>query len=423
MRRSKACDDMVRRFEGYHRALPNGDCEAYADPAWGWQVPTIGFGTTRYASAGLKKFARAQVLQGDFLTLAEAETELDVELDSIESALDETLIVPVTQGMWDALVSFCFNVGLGGAEKQLARVNARQYEECARMFDAYVNANGRPLPGLVNRRNAEEELFRKDGLTPNGRPYVPCPVPLPWKEEIAVVDSASTSIYFLQCALVEIGYLRKPADGETIGDVFNEHVAWAVSRFQKERMVESADGIVGPKTRAAIEAALRRVRDEATNQPPDTSVATLRCIEGQWHDGAWAGLKVLNLAIGGETFRVASGARGVQTLRRPEDPRSFPGNLEPIPQGRYRFDGEPEFVNGTDNYEGSWGAGIGPVWHGLTATFSDDRGSFGGHLDQNIVTTPGSAGCYVFRNLSDLKLYVAAWRKHRPQFLDVEWGL
>jgi N-acetyl-anhydromuramyl-L-alanine amidase AmpD len=151
------------------------------------------------------------------------------------------------------------------------------------------------------------------------------------------------------------------------------------------------------------------------------NVATLTTNKA-WHPGTWGGLYILVLTIGSEVFYVASGARGAQNFRRPTDPRSVPGNLEPIPQGRYRI-GPIEFAGGKDNYEGSFGAGLGPVWVGLDADFSDDRGSFGIHGDGNIGSAPGSAGCVVLRDITDLKRFVAALRKHDPKVLHVDWAL
>ena len=440
MKRSNACDILVRKWEGYHKRLPNDSCEAYPDVATGDEPWTIGYGTTYYQRAGKLKYGRVKVRKGDTLTRAEAEQELDAELDQVEDELNRLITAPVTQGMMDSMCSFAFNLGLAGSAQQIARINARAYEECARSFDLYINANGRPFQGLINRRNEEEELFRKDGLNPStpapkpapastGKPYAPCPVPLPWQSILARKEAGNPAwgafthggepIYSLQCALIGLGYLAKPSDGELVGDVFNEHVEWAVKRLQRDCRLHH-DGIVGPATRDAIEAALTRAR--APKPPVDNSVATLKCIEGQWHEGAWAGLKVLNLGIGSETFRVASGARGAQNFRRPQDPRSVPGNMEPIPQGRYRI-GSIEFASGKDNYEGSFGSGLGPVWVGLDAEFSDDRGAFGFHLDGNIGSSPGSAGCVVFRSVEDLRRFVAALRKHNPRYLDVLWNL
>jgi len=138
--------------------------------------------------------------------------------------------------------------------------------------------------------------------------------------------------------------------------------------------------------------------------------------------GPWAGLLEMDLRIGNELFSVASGAVGCQKLRLPEDPRSVPGNKEPIPQGVYKV-GNIDWANGKDNYNASWGPGLGPVWVGLTATFSDDRQAFGMHLDENINFAAGSAGCVVFPNVSELERFVAAMRTHDPKLMEVKWNL
>lgn len=275
----------------------------------------------------------------------------------------------------------------------------------------------RGLP--VFKDEDEQEEPKPSEPTSTGRPYAPCPVPMHISGSYRLGDMGD-GVYFIQCALIGLGYLAKPKDGELVGDVFNEHVEWAVKRFQKDHMDRGADdGIVGPITRANIERALTRAREP--NPPVDSSVATLKA-SGGWHDIPWQGLWRLTLVVGGEPFSVASGARGAQVFRRPQDPRSVPGNLEPIPQGRYRI-GSIEFANGKDNYEGSFGAGLGPVWVGLDAEFSDDRGSFGFHLDSNVGSSPGSAGCVVFRSLTDIKRFVAALRKHDCKVLNVDWKL
>jgi lysozyme len=265
MIRSKDCDNLVRKWEGYHKQLPNGNCTAYPDVAHGWRVATIGFGTTFYQRSGKVKYGRAQVRQGDVLTRAEAEDELDAELDIVENKLNELITAPVTQGMFDAMCSFAFNLGIAGAGKQIERINAGAYEECARAFDLYINANGRPFQGLINRRNDEEALFRKDGMNPIaevssvvGRPYAPCPVPMHISGEYKEGDRGD-GVYLIQCALIGLGFLAKPKDGELVGDVFNEHVDYAVKQFQAYAKLK-IDGIVGPKTRTALEAALTKAR-------------------------------------------------------------------------------------------------------------------------------------------------------------------
>lgn len=150
--------------------------------------------------------------------------------------------------------------------------------------------------------------------------------------------------------------------------------------------------------------------------------AELRSTGTYYDNGNWKGLLKLELTIGPVTFSVASGAKNCQVLRKPNDPRSTAGNREPIPQGVYRI-GDIEWANGKDNYNASWGPGLGPVWVALSAQFSDDRSAFGMHLDENIDWAPGSAGCVVFPDTDTLKLLVSTLRQYDPQILEVNWGL
>ncbi len=432
MKTNKAGFDLIKEFEGYHKALPNGDAEAYIDPVGIW---TIGWGSIMLNGRPVRR--------GDVISRKLADELLEAEVAGFEKDVERLVKVELNENQHAALVSLCYNIGAGAFAGSTARrlLNAGDYRGCAEAFLMWnkgtINGQLTELAGLTRRRKAERDLFLRDVSIPapqtpidapvstRGRPYAPCPVPLPWKVTLKNTPlhfAWGEDVYWLQCALIELEYLRKPANGELVGDVFNEHVEWAIKTFQNTAFgLNHTDGIVGPKTRAAIEAALTKAR--APKPPVDNSVARLTCDAGDgFHGGSWAGLRKLSLVVGSESFSVASGARGRQTFRRPQDPRSFPGNLEPLPQGRYRI-GSIEFANGKDNYEGSFGAGLGPVWVSLDAEFSDDRGAFGCHLDSNLAASPGSAGCVVFRDLSDLKRFVAALRKHNPRVLSVEYGL
>jgi lysozyme len=65
------------------------------------------------------------------------------------------------QGMFDALVSFSFNVGLGNLQRSTLRmkVNRGEDEDAADEFLKWTKAGGRVLPGLVKRRQDERNLF------------------------------------------------------------------------------------------------------------------------------------------------------------------------------------------------------------------------------------------------------------------------
>jgi len=66
-----------------------------------------------------------------------------------------------SQGRFDALVSFSFNVGLGNLQRSGLRMktNRGEFEEAAEEFMKWTKAGGRVLPGLVKRRLDEQRLY------------------------------------------------------------------------------------------------------------------------------------------------------------------------------------------------------------------------------------------------------------------------
>ena len=67
----------------------------------------------------------------------------------------------LTQGMFDALVSFSFNVGLGTLQRSTLRQKLLRgdKEGAAEEFLKYCMAGGKILKGLQNRRKDEQALF------------------------------------------------------------------------------------------------------------------------------------------------------------------------------------------------------------------------------------------------------------------------
>lgn len=119
---------------------------------------------------------------------------------------------------------------------------------------------------------------------------------------------------------------------------------------------------------------------------------------------------------------VVSGAPGAQQFKRGRESRA--GSLEPLPEGRYGVE-DIEWKGGKDNYVGTWGPGLGPVWVGINyqAPGKTERSALGIHLDENQGTNPGTAGCIGIRSVADLKRFVALLRAHDPQCLYVDYGL
>lgn len=150
---SQAGLDLIKSFEGYHRALPDGRCIAYRCPAGVW---TLGWGAT----VGIKP--------GMIWTRDEAEAALRRELAGFEAGVARLVTVDLNQNEFDALASFAYNCGLGALAKStiLRKLNANDRVGAAAAFKQWIRGGGRVLPGLVRRRNAEAALF----LTPVAPP-------------------------------------------------------------------------------------------------------------------------------------------------------------------------------------------------------------------------------------------------------------
>lgn len=123
--------------------------KAYPDPATGGEPWTIGVGHT------------GGVRPGDVITREQSDAFLRADLAHCASAIRRLVRVPLTQGQFDALCSFIFNVGEGAFAKStlLRLLNLRDYDRAADEFLKWRMAAGRVLPGLVKRRVSERKLF------------------------------------------------------------------------------------------------------------------------------------------------------------------------------------------------------------------------------------------------------------------------
>lgn len=122
---------------------------AYKDAVGVW---TIGYGSTG-----------AHVRPGMTITQAEADNLLIADLARFERAVEKLVKVPLSDGQFAALVSFAFNVGEGALAKStlLKKLNAGNHGAVPAELMKWVNAGGKKLQGLVNRRAAEAGLWAK----------------------------------------------------------------------------------------------------------------------------------------------------------------------------------------------------------------------------------------------------------------------
>jgi lysozyme len=96
------------------------------------------------------------------ISAEQAETFLVEDLQYFEHEVRKLIEVHLKQQEFDAIVSFCYNVGAGNLSSSTfrRRMNAGDNKaDCFREeFPKWVNGSNGPLPGLVRRREAEVEL-------------------------------------------------------------------------------------------------------------------------------------------------------------------------------------------------------------------------------------------------------------------------
>lgn len=130
--------NLIKRFEGCRY-------EAYQDAVGVW---TIGVGHTKGIYKGMK------------ITEAQADEFLRQDVVSAEIAVNKyDAKYHWTQNQFDALVSFAFNIG---SINQLTAKGTRSIREISEKIPAYRKAGGKVLQGLIERREAEKELFDKE---------------------------------------------------------------------------------------------------------------------------------------------------------------------------------------------------------------------------------------------------------------------
>ena len=135
---------LIKQFEGCKLT-------AYQDSVGVW---TIGYGWTKPVDG---KPIRA----GMTIKQETAERLLKTGLVSYESDVSRLVKVGLTQGQFDALVSFTYNLGARSLSTStlLRKLNAGDYAGAAVEFLRRNKAGGKVLNGLTRRREAERDLF------------------------------------------------------------------------------------------------------------------------------------------------------------------------------------------------------------------------------------------------------------------------
>jgi lysozyme len=134
---------LLKELEGFRS-------ESYLDTGGVW---TIGYGTTRVKGKPVEA--------GLTCTEAEAAQWLSDDIAWAQTAVNKLVKVPLKQGMFDALVSFVYNVGEDQFRRStlLRLLNLKQYIEAGKQLLLWKYDNGKVIQGLINRRIKELAMY------------------------------------------------------------------------------------------------------------------------------------------------------------------------------------------------------------------------------------------------------------------------
>ena len=153
---SQRCIEDIKHHEGVRQ-------KPYRDSVGLW---TVGVGHLMYPEQGKMKieerdgFALRDADNRTF-SMDEVDAILKSDLARFERGVVQFCPVPLTQGQYDALVSFSFNVGLGTLQRSTLRqkILRGDMEGAAEELLKYCKAGGKILKGLENRRKDGRALF------------------------------------------------------------------------------------------------------------------------------------------------------------------------------------------------------------------------------------------------------------------------
>jgi GH24 family phage-related lysozyme (muramidase) len=117
---------------------------------------SIGYGHTNAARNPLK------ISLGLRITEAQALAILHDDLQECVEQVNAAVRVPVSQGQFDALVSFTYNCGAGNLRRLIVPLNRGDYDRTRGDLGHYIRSKGQIMRGLERRRHAEQLLWDDD---------------------------------------------------------------------------------------------------------------------------------------------------------------------------------------------------------------------------------------------------------------------
>ena len=118
-------------------------------------IPTIGIGSTYYEDGTKVTMKDKAITKERAIQLAKNVVK------SFEARVNKSILLPMTQNQFDAMVLLCYNIGESSfARSSVVRnFNAGNLQKAADSFLLWNKAGGVVSKGLTNRRQKERNLF------------------------------------------------------------------------------------------------------------------------------------------------------------------------------------------------------------------------------------------------------------------------
>jgi GH24 family phage-related lysozyme (muramidase) len=142
----RAVPDIAAKFVRAHEGC---SLRAYQDSGGVWTVGYGHVGPEIHKGLIVPQAAADQYLNED----------LGIAAKRLNGVVDEAVILSLTDNQYAALISFVFNLGADPSWTIWKRLNARKYDQVPGEMSRFVNAGGKKVQGLVNRRAAEVQLW------------------------------------------------------------------------------------------------------------------------------------------------------------------------------------------------------------------------------------------------------------------------
>jgi len=138
---------LIKKFEGCR-------LKSYRCPSGIW---TIGFGNTFYENGD-------KVKEDDVITQQRAEELAKFIIDQFAVTIEPFILKPLNDNQFSACVSLAYNIGTQGFKRSsvFKKLNINPLDATiADSFRLWNKGGGKVLKGLVNRREAEIQLYFK----------------------------------------------------------------------------------------------------------------------------------------------------------------------------------------------------------------------------------------------------------------------